>query len=363
MTALIVTVLLTVVVTLSPIAALAQALLEGFGAGTPGGAGKPVYRVTNLSDSGAGSLRDAVSQSNRYIVFDVEGTITIRNDLRITGSFITIDGSTAPGQGITLTGGGALSIESGAHDIIVREIRVHDAADDGFRVDGAHDVVFDHVSAYNSGDGNLDITEGSYNVTVQWSVLIKPSGTGNMLIKYNTYGVTLHHNLFNGIERNPLLSVDETATTSSRLMADIRNNIVWNWGAAGGSQFGFGTGVDHGAWANIENNFYQTSGSYRNLAQLAIDLNHNGSGARVFLAGNVSGNGVDLNHGNVSERFAAPAITSEQACAAATRVLQGAGVRPLDSIDQSYVSKVSLANCPGAGGPVPLPAPRALQVR
>ena len=49
---------------------------EGFGRNTTGGAGKPVYRVTNLNDNGTGSLRDALSRGNRCVVFDVGGTIS-----------------------------------------------------------------------------------------------------------------------------------------------------------------------------------------------------------------------------------------------------------------------------------------------
>jgi pectate lyase len=340
--------LLSAVVVLSSVAACARTPSAGPGTVPPDGAGKPTYHVTNLDDSGPGSLRDALSQSNRNIVFDVAGSIHSPGDLAVAGgSFIIIDGTTAPSPGITITGGGALSFEDGAHDIIVKSIRVRNGADDNIRVFNSHDIVFDHVSSYDSRDGALDITEGSYNVTVQWCILIQPSGSGTMLIKYNTYDVTIHHNLFNGWERNPLLSVDETATSSSRTIADIRNNIIWNWGRSGGSQYGYGVGVDHGAHANIVDNFFEAHGTYAILPELAFNINHNGSGAQFYTSGNISGNGVDVNLGNVGTPFAAPAVNTDPTCTAARKVLAQAGVRPLDAIDQSLISTVSLANCSG----------------
>lgn len=64
---------------------------EGFGRNATGGRGGEVVHVTNLNDSGAGSFRDAVSQSNRTVVFDVGGVIQIDSRVVIKSN-ITVAG-------------------------------------------------------------------------------------------------------------------------------------------------------------------------------------------------------------------------------------------------------------------------------
>ena len=84
----------------------AQAVLKdlnGFGKNTTGGKSGKVIEVTNLKDSGSGSLRDAVSKSGRtWIVFKrgLKGTIKLKSVLKV-GSNTTIDGR---GANITVTG-------------------------------------------------------------------------------------------------------------------------------------------------------------------------------------------------------------------------------------------------------------------
>src|SRR5205823_1113255 len=77
---------------------------EGTGGGTVGGRFGDVYHVTSNGDSGPGTLRDAVTVTNRTVVFDISGLIRLSSPLVITNSFLTIAGQTAPGGGITVAG-------------------------------------------------------------------------------------------------------------------------------------------------------------------------------------------------------------------------------------------------------------------
>lgn len=73
---------------------------EGFGRYATGGRGGEIYVVDNLNDDGQGSLRDAISQPDRVIVFAVGGTINI-TDRMVVSKRVTILGQTAPGDGST----------------------------------------------------------------------------------------------------------------------------------------------------------------------------------------------------------------------------------------------------------------------
>jgi hypothetical protein len=331
---------------------------QGFGANTRGGEGQPVYHVSNLNDSGPGSLRDALSQGNRHVVFDVGGEISLNSSLPVRGAFITIDGFTAPSPGVTLQNYG-LSIDGnrGNHDIIVRGIRIREAGNstdaaetDGLHViHGAYNVVIDHVSIYGSEDGNLDIGTGAHDVTVSWSIFIKPAGTEkNMLIKYDPSRITLHHNLFlHARQRNPQVRIDNLGTPAMDTTLDMRNNVVWGWGN------GYGTLVWYGPRANIVNNFYSNpSGSDNDAIRVCrgeCDEGNPSSAARAYVDGNFSSEGVNLNvEGTESIPFSAPAVDISDACTAAHQVLADAGLPVRDSVELQSLGSISLSACSGS---------------
>jgi hypothetical protein len=164
---------------------------EGFGAYARGGRGGTVLRVTTLEDHDKpGSLRWAISQPGpRIVQFDVAGTLSLRSSLNITHPFLTLDGSTAPGAGITLRDAN-LKI-SGTHDIIIRHLRVRPGDEaqlgkgawqgkkqpiksgDAVSVTESADVIIDHVSASWATDETISVNH-CRRVTVQNCFITEP---------------------------------------------------------------------------------------------------------------------------------------------------------------------------------------------
>src|SRR5258708_2274921 len=109
-----------------PVPALPGA--QGGGALSRGGRGGEVYQVTNLSDSGIGSLRVCIeAKGPRTCIFRTGGTITLASSLFVANPFITIAGQTAPGDRIHIAGpnppdGHSLYITT--HDVVIRYLRI-----------------------------------------------------------------------------------------------------------------------------------------------------------------------------------------------------------------------------------------------
>ena len=143
---------------------------EGFGAYTVGGRGGRVLFVTNLADSGPGSLRAACeAEGPRIVLFRVSGLIELESAIRIRNPYITIAGQTAPGHGICLKNYG-LSIST--HDVVVRYIRSRPGdltkkEMDALSIVDARNVIIDHCSTSWSNDETLSVTGDGKDITVQ----------------------------------------------------------------------------------------------------------------------------------------------------------------------------------------------------
>ena len=145
---------------------------EGHGRYITGGRGGEVVHVTNLNDSGKGSLRDAVGTGNRIVVFDVAGIIALKSDLTIKDN-ITIAGQTAPYPGITVR---YYTVRPGNNNIIrfirIRrgeEVDVNDGADATWQrqKDG---ILLDHCSFSWSIDEIASFYDNQH-FTMQWCTL------------------------------------------------------------------------------------------------------------------------------------------------------------------------------------------------
>jgi len=329
---------LTAVLVVAALLAIAPAAvharpLQGFGADTVGGAGGESYVVTSLADSGPGTFRDAVSQSNREITFAVGGIIALESTVRVTGHHITIDGSCAPVPGITITAAhsgvlGALFDIRGANDMIVRHIRVVDAPDpnagDNLRIwDGAHNIVIDHCSFRRAGDGNVDICIDAHDITVQWSIIAET--VKNSLIRTGLTNISLHHNLFIlGDERNPQL---DDATN-----VDMVNNVIYGWAT------NYGTRLRNGASANLVKNYYIEGDNSDGSDAVVIEPDASG----VYMDGNVMPTSCPA-QSTTPTPFPAPPVTEMSPADALRAILEEAGAQPRDVDDTSYVNSIVAA--------------------
>jgi pectate lyase len=223
---------------------------EGYGKYTSGGRGGTVYEVTNLNDSGPGSLRDAVSQPNRTVVFRVSGDIELQSALFIRESNITIAGQTAPGDGICVRD--YPTIIRSANNVIVRYMRFRLGDRFGLKSDAldidteSQNIILDHCTM-SWGVDECFTAYGNNNITVQWCIVVEGlnlagHSMGGLWGGYTTY----HHNLIHtNSTRHP-----KYAYTYDEDITDSRNNVIYNWG--NNSAYTSPTGR-----VNLVNNYYK----------------------------------------------------------------------------------------------------------
>lgn len=317
--------LLTIALSLASTAAMAQAPAfpgaEGHGRYVTGGRGGKIVHVTNLKDSGSGSLRNAVSGSEKKIVvFDVGGVIALNSDLSI-GNNTTILGQTAPYPGITLR---YYTVRPGGNNI-VRFIRlrrgqekdVNDGADATWQRQETG-IILDHCSFSWSIDEVASYYDNN-NFTMQWCTVgesLNDAGHGKGAHGYGgIWGgklASFHHNMiahvnnrvprfcgaryeWGGYTANSLYGTYKWANAAQAENVDFRNCLMYNWGT-GGCYGGPG-----GGQINIVNNYYKGGPSTKSpntITTVSVAANGNSGEGHEHLYGMTSRYYID---GNTTE--------------------------------------------------------------
>lgn len=251
---------------------------EGYGAVATGGRGGRVIEVTNLYDSGSGSLRAALTATGpRTVVFRVSGTITLNSMIKVgtNGGDLTIAGQTAPGDGIAVKGNQIYFND--ASNVIIRYMRFRlglvETDYDSIGGTGTSNFIIDHCSASWGVDEDMSFYGGD-NLTIQYSLISEGLyNASHSKVTHSMGGVwgghhcSFHHNLFaHNVQRNPLVAPYLNRTSGALTLnekfgnelIDIRNNVIYNWGRqANNVASGSFTQDNPNSTLNIINNYYK----------------------------------------------------------------------------------------------------------
>ncbi|MCO6430280.1 MAG: hypothetical protein J5J00_05415 [Deltaproteobacteria bacterium] len=253
---------------------------KGYGSDTVAGSGRhlsspstTVYRVTNLNDTGGGSLRACATASGpRVCIFETSGRIHLSTDIKIRQPYLTIAGQTAPSPGIMITGA---SIRVESHNVLIQhlEIRPGDGSGsnpesrDGITVGinssstRAYKVFLDHLSiSWGIDENTSTYHESTHDVTYSHCIIsealnnsIHPEGKhgAGMLLGDFTTNISVHrcllaHNNDRNIRIKPGVNVE------------FVSNVVYNWGPSRSNVLNFSDNGDVGApvMLNMLGNIY-----------------------------------------------------------------------------------------------------------
>jgi hypothetical protein len=281
---------------------------EGYGRFARGGRGGKVVAVTNLNDSGPGSLREAVTNDigPRTIVFNTSGIIQLTSRLVSSQPYVTIAGQTAPGKGICIR---TAPFGITGNDAIVQNIRVRlggGTTYDGMGLTGADNSIIDHCSISWTIDEAFSSRSGK-NITLQRTLISEAlNAAGHQNYPAGTehgYAATIggdigsfHHNLLaHCYGRNWSLGggLDGSGAYSGRM--DITNNVVYNWGSRttdGGTKE-----------VNFVNNYYKPGAGSKIFVAFSADNENTGTGMqRCYFNGNVMPGYFDESNQTIGRR-------------------------------------------------------------
>lgn len=257
---------------------------EGFGSDTAGGRGGTVYTVTNLNDSGTGSLRAACEASGaRIVVFAVSGDIHLSTDLDITNPYLTVAGQTSPG-GISISG---RMTWIGTHDVIMTHVRWRMGSDecatvptcengygDALRVmnNGANDaynIIIDHCTIEWGCDETLDVSayEGeTYDITISNSLIAQGVDDADYPSENHALGVLISgvHKVGRDVtcsfHHNYLAHFRYRFPNTGGSQVDLYNNVMYNYEQYTAEHLkadSWGGGVAGRGGLNTRHNYYK----------------------------------------------------------------------------------------------------------
>jgi hypothetical protein len=275
---------------------------EGYGKYAVGGRGGQVIRVTNLNDSGAGSLRAAIDTAGaRTVIFDVGGRINLQSTLTINNPFITIAGQHSVGDGITLSMEGTpndVVLQVQTNDVIIRyltlrrsEFEVSEQNSDNLVITNAHNVIIDHCSFSWASDENIAIYDydgnneaNVYDITIQNS-LIDTAWGGNdkgIIASGGVDRLTFYNLLFTSVgQRQPLIKNETGNYVTAATYFEIINTVTFE----GKLHASFPNNIEESGTKHLNyiNNLCIDSGFSRNMLYVSTAYP-----VSIFTEGNIS---------------------------------------------------------------------------
>jgi hypothetical protein len=323
---------------------------------TPIGATRhKMLKVTSLSDSGVGTLRECVAQTfPRVCVFEISGRIRLASDLVVSSPDLIVVGQTAPLPGILITNGG-FTIQAANVRLDHLAIRPGDESSGTRPADrraitirglAASHVRLNNLSLSWGVDGNLTTVGSVRDVTVRNTIIaealyrsIHPSGPrGN--------GVLIGEGARNVVFVDSLLAAnyDRNIRWKYDTRGEMINNVVYGWGGTTSwntTNLSDLENKDIGTYLDILGNVYRAGPGGLSSAY-AIYSENTPSGSRIFIKDTIAPkiSNVESKYRALARIFTGPEPTS--ASEAYTRVLAQAGTRPLsrNSDDARIVSGV-----------------------
>lgn len=330
---------------------------DGFGKYTQGGRGGTLLKVTNLKDSGEGSLREAIQhKGSRTIIFCVSGTIALESPLVINSGNVTIAGQSAPGDGICIRN---FPVIVQADEVIIRFMRFRLGNEKNQEADaisgskGKSNIIIDHCSISWATDECASFYRNR-NFTLQWCIISESlnqsvhhkgdHGYGGI---WGGEGASFHHNLLaDHSSRMPRFSGSSTTPNSPEELVDFRNNVIFNW------VINNTYGGEKGRY-NIVANYYKAGPASKKSVKHILDATQ--PYGKFYMTGNVSADHENITSSNFSgikaahpdsviqkNEFAVEPVTFQDAPVAYDLVLKYAGASfHRDVVDSRIVKEVA----------------------